>query len=140
VTKDYYSEKTKILRRNLMKYFILLPIAVGILTFMGHNLAARQEAFPNTSVGLDACLAEARSQPAKERCEALESCQADESNNREDLQQCQFKAEQNYLKGLNKTPVESFIEDASSVRTDPADSNYLEQGDNHKGWRQSRQP
>lgn len=80
---------------------------------------------------------------AIERCEGLQKCNVDSSNNKQDLRLCYANVEQKFLmvaqQASPSTPL--LLETPSpSVKVNPYNSDYAQKGGRHKGWSESEQP
>src|SRR5437899_432868 len=124
-----------------MKVSVLLSVAVG--TFVSYAHAAN---VPDPSLDYNSCLSWANTfspgtspfQAAADRCTALQNCNANQSDNAEELRDCVFQAENNYLlasSGESQPQEPSVAPGVSSpIVTETADSYYEQKGGDAKGW------
>ncbi len=123
-----------------MKSSLLLSVAAATLLQMG--VASAQDVVPSMDVSPNECRswAEAQTNPiykghAQKRCQAIEKCWRDQSDNQNDLRECLFAAESNFQRarvgGVAPQGAEMGVE--TPVATEVADSAY-DHPDRGKGW------
>ncbi|MBY0501611.1 MAG: hypothetical protein K2P93_06380 [Alphaproteobacteria bacterium] len=131
-----------------MKIHAILLVTAAAITFSDSVEAS----VPDPSVDLNTCLSWAQTQQGKAafmaasgRCNALDDCNKNYSDNVEDWRDCKFKAESKFLaemeviEGVVPTSSEGAAPVSSSGVTDPANSFYEMRGPEHKGFENSTQ-
>lgn len=126
-----------------MKNSILFAFAAATFAFVGQAEAN----VPDAGESLDTCLSWANSltgtsafSAAQGRCTALADCQRNQSDNAEELRECTYKVEHNFLVATGAAP-SAGPEVASSlttpVATQAADSYYEQKGGDAKGFNEA---
>ncbi|MBY0272269.1 MAG: hypothetical protein K2X02_02470 [Alphaproteobacteria bacterium] len=122
-----------------MKSSLLLSVAAATLLQMG--AASAQDAIPSMDVSPNECRtwAESIENPAykahaQSRCQAIEECWRDKSDNQNDLRECLFAAESNFQRArAGVIPQGSEMGVETPVATEVADSAY-DHPERGKGW------
>lgn len=126
-----------------MKNSILFAFAAATFAFVGQAEAN----VPDAGESLDTCLSWANSlagtpaySAAQGRCTALSDCQRNQSDNAEELRECTYKAEHNFLVATGAAPAvapESPSSLTTPVATQAADSYYEQKGGDAKGFNEA---
>lgn len=126
-----------------MKISMLFAFAAASFAFVGQAEAN----VPDAGVSHDACLSWANSlqgspafSAATARCLAINDCKVNQSDNAEELRECNYKAEHNFLVATGGA-LPSGSEQASGitvpVSTQVADSYYPQRGGDAKGFNEA---
>lgn len=126
-----------------MKISMLFAFAAATFTFVGQAEAN----VPDSGESLDTCLAWANSlqgssvfSAATNRCTALNDCMVNQSDNAEELRECSYKAEHNFLVatgGALPSEGEQVPGLNVPVSTQVADSYYEQKGGDAKGFNEA---
>ncbi len=119
-----------------MKISVLLSMTAVIFACGG-----KVEADLILPPSLNECLAIASTQPAQDRCYAIEECVKNSSSGEQDLQNCRTAAEKRYLESVGATSGAPSSEGSlteSPIATVPSDSDYSDR-DGQKGWENTSQ-
>jgi hypothetical protein len=124
-----------------MKNSILFAAAAAVFAFVGQAEAS----VPDAGESLDTCLSWANSlegssafSAATNRCTALNDCMTNQSDNYEELRECNYKAEHDFLVATGGALPSEGPAQASGVTTgvstQVADSYYEQKGGDAKGF------
>jgi len=126
-----------------MKNSILFAFAAATFAFVGQAEAN----VPDAGESLDTCRSWADSlagspaySAAHGRCTALNDCKVNQSDNAEELRECTYKVEHNFLVatgGAPATGAESAPGITTAVSTQAADSYYEQRGGDAKGFNEA---
>jgi hypothetical protein len=121
-----------------MKSSLLLSVAMATLLQIG--AASAQDIIPSINASPNECRSWAETQNptykthAHGRCQAIEKCWRDQSDNQNDLRECLFAAESNFQRATaGVAPQGSEMGVETPVATEVADSAY-DHPEREKGW------
>ena len=122
-----------------MKSSLLLPVAAATLLHM--DMASAQGPIPSMDVSPNECRSWAETQKnpafkahAYKRCQAIEACWSNQSDNQNDLRECLFEVESNFQRAAAGAPPQgSEMGVETPVATEVADSAY-DHPERRKGW------